>query len=87
MRTTGWMVLALRGLATLLLAAPAWAVLGFLATAPLGAMYGWSGHPAIPSAPMAVYVGLYLVVLPILCLSAAWWLVAVVTRAIARRWG
>lgn len=62
----------LRAIATLLVASAGWAVLGYLATAPLGALYGWSGHPAIPGAPLTVYVGLYLVVLPAICLFLAW---------------
>lgn len=62
----------LRAMGTLVAASIAWAFLGYLATAPLGALYGWSGHPAIPGAPLAVYVGLYLVVLPAICLFLAW---------------
>jgi hypothetical protein len=64
-----------RILGTLLLGSIAWACLGFLATAPLGAIYGWQGHPSIPAAPKPVYAGLYLVVLPVICLSGAWFLV------------
>jgi hypothetical protein len=66
------MSVILRGAATLLLAALAWVVLGYLATAPLGAIYGWSGHPSAPAAPIAVYVGLYLIALPLACLAGAW---------------
>jgi hypothetical protein len=52
---------------------------------PLGMVFGWSGHPAIPAAPIAVYVVLYLVVLPAFCLYGAWRIVGVLDRAIARR--
>jgi hypothetical protein len=62
----------LRAIATLVVALAAWGLLGYLATAPLGAIYGWSGHPSIPAAPMAVYIGLYLIVLPVICLLGAW---------------
>jgi protein-S-isoprenylcysteine O-methyltransferase Ste14 len=62
----------LRATGTLVLAAAGWAVLAYLATAPLGAIYGWSGHPPLPNAPTAVYVVLYLVVLPAICLVLAW---------------
>jgi hypothetical protein len=71
-------------LGTVALAAPGWLVLGYLATAPLGAIYGWSGHPAIPAAPTSVYVGVYLVVLPLVCVVAAWILIG---RAVRRRLG
>jgi hypothetical protein len=64
--------LILHVIATLVVALAAWGLLGYLATAPLGAIYGWSGHPSIPAAPMAVYVGLYLIVLPAICLFGAW---------------
>lgn len=80
-----WPWILVRVLVTLLLGAGAWVVLGFLATAPLGAIYGWSGHPSIPAAPMAVYYGLYLVVLPIVCLAGAWWLAGAIARLAARR--
>ena len=63
---------------TLVVALVSWVFLGYFATLPLGAFYGWSGHPAIPDAPLAVYVVLYLVVLPVLCLLGAW---TVVRRA------
>lgn len=63
---------ALRAVATLVVALVGWVSLGYLATAPLGAIFGWSGHPAIPDAPVAVYIGLYLVVLPVVCLFGAW---------------
>src|SRR5687767_12104269 len=68
-------VLLARVLGTLVLACMAWVLLGYLATAPLGAIYGWQGHPSIPAAPKAVYVAVYLVVLPLICLSGAWMLV------------
>jgi hypothetical protein len=64
--------LALRVLGTLVLATISWALLGYFATMPLGAIYGWGGHPALPSAPIGVYIALYGVVFPLLCLAAAW---------------
>jgi hypothetical protein len=75
MKTSSWVSEAGRVLATLLIAAVGWAVIGYLATVPLGALYGWSGHPALPAAPPAVYIGLYLVALPVACLVGARWLV------------
>lgn len=77
--------LILRAACTFVLAVVCWAVLGYLATAPLGALYGWSGHPSIPSAPTAVYVGLYLVALPALCLVAAWKATGIFARALSVR--
>jgi hypothetical protein len=75
---------ALRGTFAFLIAVILWVVVGFLATAPLGAIYGWSGHPAIPAAPMAVYVIVYLLVLPVACGAAAWktarWVESVLRR-------
>ncbi len=73
--------------AALLLAGVAWAVAGYLATAPLGAIYGWSGHPSVPAAPAAVYVGLYLVALPLVCLGGAWYVTGWVARALRGRRG
>lgn len=55
-----------------MIASGGWMVLGYLATAPLGAIFGWSGHPAIPAAPVAVYVVVYLIALPVVCLIGAW---------------
>ena len=69
------MKLFLRVLGTLVIASVAWVVLGYLATAPLGAIYGWQGHPSIPAAPKAVYVALYLIILPFICLWGAWALI------------
>jgi hypothetical protein len=69
---TGRQAFALRLAGTLIVALVSWAVPGYFATVPLGAIFGWSGHPAIPAAPVAVYIGLYLVVLPALCLAGAW---------------
>jgi hypothetical protein len=66
------MSFTLRAVGALLVGTVAWAVLGYLATVPLGAIFGWSGHPALPDAPAAVYVGLYLAVLPALCFFGAW---------------
>ncbi len=62
----------MRGTLAFLIAVVLWIVAGFLVTAPLGAIYGWSGHPAIPAAPMPVYVIVYLIVLPVVCIAAAW---------------
>lgn len=77
--------LFIRGLCVLVIASVAWVILGYLATAPLGLMFGWSGHPSIPNAPAAVYVGLYLVLLPVICLVGAWkligWFVGRMARA------
>jgi hypothetical protein len=80
-----WSSILVRVLVTLLLAAGAWVVLGFLATAPLGAIYGWSGHPSIPAAPIWVYYTLYLAVLPVVCVGGAWMLVGAVARLLGRR--
>jgi hypothetical protein len=80
-----WPWILVRVIATFVLGGGAWIVLGFLATAPLGAIYGWSGHPSIPAAPTEVYVGFYLVVLPIVCLAGAWKLVGATARFLARR--
>lgn len=77
------MIVALRLLGTLVLAVLGWAVLGYLASAPLGAIYGWSGHPAIPAAPSWVYILVYAVVLPLLCLAGGWKM----TRWTENRWG
>jgi hypothetical protein len=55
-----------------MLAAALWAAAGYLSTMPLGAVYGWLGHPAIPAAPGYVYALLYLVVLPAVALYIAW---------------
>ena len=63
---------ALRLLGTLVLATISWVLLGYFATLPLGAIYGWGGHPALPSAPIGVYIALYGGVFPLLCLAAAW---------------
>jgi hypothetical protein len=72
--------LALRLLGTLVLATISWALLGYFATLPLGAIYGWGGHPAIPSAPIGVYIALYGVVFPLLCLAAAWFVMGKLMR-------
>jgi hypothetical protein len=74
-----------RVLLSVILGFVAWAVVGYLATLPLGAIYGWSGHPAIPAAPWSVYVALYLVLLPVICLAAAWYLAGRLIGAISRR--
>ena len=66
---------------TVVLAAAAWAVLGYFASGPLASIYGWSsGHPPIPNAPTSVYVGLYLVVLPLFCLLGAWMVVSWIAK-------
>jgi hypothetical protein len=85
MPSPAWPWILGRAIATLLLGAAAWIALGFLATAPLGVIFGWSGHPAVPDAPAAVYVGLYLVVLPILCLGGAWRFIGAAARLLTRR--
>jgi hypothetical protein len=66
----------IRLLLSVILGVVAWALLGYLATAPLGAIYGWSGHPAIPAAPWSVYVAVYLILLPLVCLAGAWYVVS-----------
>lgn len=71
---------ALRVLGTLVLATISWALLGYFATLPLGAIYGWGGHPALPSAPIGVYIALYAVVFPLLCLAAAWFVMGRLIR-------
>lgn len=75
------MALALRLLATLILAAIGWVLLGYVAIGLLGMIYGWSGHPAMPPAPWALYIALYGVALPLVCLTLAWRL----TRGIQTR--
>jgi hypothetical protein len=72
MNTTSTVAFIWRLIGTLVVAVAGWALLGYLASAPLGAIYGWTGHPSMPAAPTAVYVGLYLVVLPAVCLFVAW---------------
>lgn len=79
MRTLIQLVIAL------ILAAVAWALLGYLLTAPLGAIYGWGGHPAMPAAAWNVYVILYFVLLPVVCLALGWYVGGWVIRAAARR--
>jgi len=73
---------AVRVAVTVAVAVIGWILAGYLATVPLGALFGWSGHPAIPDAPIAVYVALYLVVLPVLCGILGWKL----TGWAAARW-
>jgi hypothetical protein len=70
----------IRVVVTAVLASISWVVLGFLVTAPLGAFYGWSGHPAIPAAPGGIYFLVYLIVLPALCLGVSWRLTRRITR-------
>jgi hypothetical protein len=66
------LTLALRVAGTLVVAVIGWVVLSLLATGALGAIYGWGGHPAIPAAPLPVYITLYLVVLPMLSVAGGW---------------
>jgi hypothetical protein len=80
-----WLRTVLRSLFVVLLAAVLWAVGGLYATAPLGMVYGWSGHPPLPPAPTWVWVTLYVVVLPLLSLALAWWVVRGAER-LAGRW-
>ena len=83
-RGSSRVMLAARGVATIIVAFLCWVVVGYLVTAPLGAIYGWSGHPSIPAAPTEVYIGLYLVVLPVVCLLAGWRLVVLAEAAFRR---
>ena len=85
MNTASIGAILLRAIATLLLAAAAWVLLGYLATAPLGAIFGWAGHPSIPAAPVAIYVAVYLIALPALCLFAAWKLVVWIGARVRNR--
>ena len=78
-------IFILRAIATLVVALVAWALLGYLATALLGTIYGWSGHPSIPAAPMAVYVGFYLIVLPAICLFGAWKMICWIEARVSGR--
>lgn len=64
--------IAFRVVGTFLIALLVWVVLGYLVTGLMGVIYGWGGHPAIPSAPLEVYFVVYLVVLPVICLAAGW---------------
>jgi hypothetical protein len=57
-----------------------WAGIGLLTTVPLGTIYGWSGHPAMPDAPFSVYVLVYLLALPALCFGGSWKLTSWATR-------
>jgi hypothetical protein len=59
--------------------------MALLATIPLGAMFGWSGHPAIPDAPLLVYVALYAVLLPGMSLMAGWRLTGRIARWVGSR--
>ena len=70
------MAFLIRAIGTLFVATVLWAVIGYFATLPLGAIFGWSGHPAIPAAPIAIYIGFYLGVLPVLSVWAGWRLVS-----------
>jgi hypothetical protein len=68
----------------LLLGAIAWVVLGYLATPPLGLLFGWSGHPAIPDAPLLVYLAVYVIALPALCLFGAGKVVGALSRRFSK---
>ena len=81
---TAYVRLVIRALATVVLAAIGWAVVGYVATAPLGAIYGWGGHPAMPSAPWSVYVALYFVTLPAVCLIGGWFLAGRLVTAVMK---
>lgn len=85
MSSRSWPWILARIAATLLLGAVAWVVLAYLSTVPLGMIYGWGGHPSIPSAPMDVYVWLLFVVLPIVSLGGAWLVVGIGARLLSRR--
>jgi ABC-type polysaccharide/polyol phosphate export permease len=76
----------LRVLGTILLGLVGWVIVGYLLTIPLGAIFGWSGHPAVPDAPVPIYVALYIVAIPALCLFAAWRVVRRIEKRI-RGWG
>ena len=75
-------MLALRVVASLVLAAALWLVLAYLATAPLGALYGWGGHPSFPRAPASVLWALGAGVIPAVSLAASWWLTGRVARVL-----
>ena len=64
--------IAYRVVGTFLIALLFWVVLGYLVIGLMGRIYGWGGHPAIPSAPLEVYFVVYLIVLPIICLAVGW---------------
>ena len=68
-----------------MLAAVAWALLGYLPTAPLGAIYGSSGHPAMPAAPWNIDVLLYFILRPVVCLVDGWYVTSRLVEAISRR--
>ena len=76
-------IIVYRLVGTFVIALLGWVILGFLVTVPLGAIFGWSGHPAIPAAPLSVYVIVYVVLLPMLCVAVGW----KVTRWIESRLG
>ena len=81
----GWAARILAAASTLVLGAVLWTAAAYLLTAPLGAIYGWSGHPPLPGAPTWVWVLLYLVLLPMSSLTVAWCVVRALLRAGARR--
>ena len=55
-------------LLVLLVAAAAYVGMGWFALDAMFRIYGGSGHPPAPSAPNEVYIGVFLVGLPILAL-------------------
>lgn len=65
----------------------AWVVLGYFVLGLMGAIFGWSGHPALPSAPIEAYFIVYLIALPVICLIAGWRLLRWIESWIARRLG
>ena len=65
-------VMLYRVVGTLMIALLAWMVLGVLVLGLMGWMFGWGGHPAIPSVSIEVYFIVYVIVLPIICLFGGW---------------
>jgi len=62
----------IRAVITLLVGGIAWILLGYATLIALGAIFGWSGHPAIPAVSVPVYVAIYLIALPPPCLYIGW---------------
>jgi hypothetical protein len=59
-------------LAALFIGSTAWILLGYASLIPLGAVFGWSGHPALPAAPPWIYGLIHFIALPIVCLYVGW---------------
>lgn len=74
-----------RLLVAILAATVLWLGLGFLATMPLGLLFGWSGHPAIPAAPAWVYLALYAGLLPLFCMFVGWKAAQLLSRRLSKR--